>query len=149
MMSSKPNVLGVIGAGTMGAGIAQLAAQAGMATLLHDPLPAAPARGIEYIKASLERFRKRGKITDEEMHQIISRVQIAPELNDLARCEFVIEAAPEHLELKQDLFRALEQVIAPDCVVATNTSSLSVTELAAAFTVSDRFVGLHFLTPRP
>src|SRR5215213_2795500 len=102
-------VIGVAGAGTMGAGIAQLAAQSGARALLHDPDPAALERG-------LARVRERG-----------ADAEAAPELAALAACDLVIEAAPEDLAVKADLFRALADVVRDDCVLATNTSSLSVT----------------------
>ncbi|MEA2126066.1 MAG: 3-hydroxybutyryl-CoA dehydrogenase [Solirubrobacteraceae bacterium] len=125
-------ILGVVGAGTMGAGIAQLGAQAGMRTRLHDPDPDALARGLERI----------AKRTDEP-------VEPAASLDELADCELVIEAAPERLELKRELFAALAERIAPDAVLATNTSSLSVTEIAAGVDRPERVVGLHFFNPAP
>jgi 3-hydroxybutyryl-CoA dehydrogenase len=120
-------IVGVVGAGTMGAGIAQLAAQAGLRTLLHDPDDDALARGLEKI----------AKRTDAPVETVA--------LEELLECDLVIEAAPERLELKQELFRALDG----DVVLATNTSSLSVTAIAAGVPRPERVVGLHFFNPAP
>jgi 3-hydroxybutyryl-CoA dehydrogenase len=135
-----PDVIGVVGAGTMGAGIAQLAAQAGARSLLHDPAPGAAARAIERIGELVAR----GKVP-AEAH---ARMAVA-ELDELAPCGLVIEAAPEVLEIKRDLFAALEGVVAADAVLATNTSSLLVTEIAAGVSRPERVVGMHFFNPAP
>jgi 3-hydroxybutyryl-CoA dehydrogenase len=120
-------IVGVVGAGTMGAGIAQLAAQAGMRTLLHDPDAEALERGLAKI----------AERTDKPVETVA--------LEELLECDLVIEAAPERLELKQELFRALDG----DVVLATNTSSLSVTAIAAGVPRPERVVGLHFFNPAP
>jgi 3-hydroxybutyryl-CoA dehydrogenase len=120
-------IVGVVGAGTMGAGIAQLAAQAGMRTLLHDPDAEALERGLAKI----------AKRTDKPVETVA--------LEELLECDLVIEAAPERLEIKQELFRALDG----DVVLATNTSSLSVTAIAAGVPRPERVVGLHFFNPAP
>src|SRR5438128_61446 len=114
----------------MGAGIAQLACQSGARTLLHDPDPAALERGLERIRAQLERGVSRGRWSAEDADQASQRLQPAAQLADLADAEVVIEAAPERLELKRDLFARLGDVVSADCVLATNTSSLLVTALA-------------------
>jgi 3-hydroxybutyryl-CoA dehydrogenase len=144
-----PGVVGVIGAGTMGAGIAQLAVSAGMTTYLHDPAPDALKRGVEQVSGGLARLAAKGRISQAEAARGRSRLRLANELVDLADCEFVIEAAPERLEVKLELFTALSAVVAPTCVLATNTSSLSVTELAAVVAQPGRVVGLHFFNPAP
>ena len=149
MTVAVPNVLGVVGAGTMGAGIAQLAATAGISTRLHDPIAEALESGMGKIGAGLDRMTARGRIEAEQARDILARVQAAPDVAQLADCEFVIEAAPERLELKVDLFRSLDGVVSPSCVLATNTSSLSVSELAAEVSVPGRLVGLHFFNPAP
>src|SRR4051794_37035176 len=120
---THPEAIGVCGAGTMGAGIAQLAAQAGARTLLHDPLEGAAAAALERLDALVER----GKVPREAR----ARIEAVGAPEDLAPCGLVIEAAPERLELKRELFAALEAIVAPTAVLATNTSSLSVTEIAA------------------
>jgi 3-hydroxybutyryl-CoA dehydrogenase len=144
-----PAVIGVIGAGTMGAGIAQLAAQTGARTLLHDPIPEALERGIAGIAAALDKLASREKITAEEAEAIKARIEPAAALEQLAAATFVIEAAPERMELKLDLFGKLAQIVAPDAVFATNTSSLSVTEIAAGTPGPERVVGFHFFNPAP
>jgi 3-hydroxybutyryl-CoA dehydrogenase len=145
-----PGTIGVAGAGTMGAGIAQLACLAGARTLLHDPAPEALERGIELIHKHLERSVQRGRVTGEQLDAALARLEPAAELADLAPCELVIEAAPESLELKRSLFAKLsEEVVSEDCVLATNTSSLLVTAIAAAVKSPERVVGMHFFNPAP
>jgi 3-hydroxybutyryl-CoA dehydrogenase len=142
-------VIGVAGAGTMGAGIAQLACLAGARTLLHDPDLGALERGLERIRGQLERGVARGRWSAEDADAADARLQAAPELGDLATCELVIEAAPERLEIKRELFERLSAVVAEDCVLATNTSSLLVTALAGAAVNPSRVVGMHFFNPPP
>ncbi|HWF72771.1 MAG TPA: 3-hydroxyacyl-CoA dehydrogenase NAD-binding domain-containing protein, partial [Solirubrobacteraceae bacterium] len=144
-----PHTVGVVGAGTMGAGIAQLACLAGARTLLHDPVPDALSKGAEHIRAHLTRSAERGRLTTEQAEAASARLEPAPTLADLAPAELVIEAAPESLELKRALFKALSAIVAADCVLATNTSSLLVTAIAAAATHPERVVGMHFFNPAP
>lgn len=149
-MTPAPSTIGVAGAGTMGAGIAQLACLAGARTLLHDPIPEALSRGLEQIKGHLNRGAERGRWSSEEAALAADRLEPAPELSDLAPAELVIEAAPERLELKQDLFARLSDGIVSDtCVLATNTSSLLVTAVASAAVRPERVVGMHFFNPAP
>jgi 3-hydroxybutyryl-CoA dehydrogenase len=144
-----PGCVAVIGAGTMGSGIAQLAAQAGARTLLHDPVPEALEAGIERARAGFARLAEKGKLTESEAEAAASRLEPASALADLAPAELVIEAAPENMDLKRQIFDGLTAVVATDCVIATNTSSLSVTELAAGTDGPERVVGLHFFNPAP
>jgi 3-hydroxybutyryl-CoA dehydrogenase len=144
-----PSVLGVAGAGTMGSGIAQLGCVAGMRTLLHDPVPEALERGLNRIARQLDREVERGRMTSQDAAHAREQLQPAPELSGLADCELVIEAAPERIELKRDLFGRLSEVVADDCVLASNTSSLLVTALATAAAHPDRVVGMHFFNPPP
>jgi 3-hydroxybutyryl-CoA dehydrogenase len=144
-----PQTIGVLGAGTMGAGIAQLACLSGARTLLYDPAREALERGAEQIRAQLDRGVERGRVTAGEAAAARERLVPVPELSDLAPAELVIEAAPESLELKRVIFRELSSVVAPDCVLATNTSSLLVTAIAAAATNPERVVGMHFFNPAP
>jgi 3-hydroxybutyryl-CoA dehydrogenase len=142
--------IAVAGAGTMGAGIAQLACLSGARTLLHDPVPEALERGLERIKAQLERGMERGRLSAEQAEAARAGLAAAPALEDLAEAELVIEASPERLELKQELFARLsEEVVSEDCVLATNTSSLLVTAIASAVKRPDRVVGMHFFNPPP
>jgi 3-hydroxybutyryl-CoA dehydrogenase len=137
--------LGVVGAGTMGAGIAQLGCAAGMRTVLHDPLPEALASGADRVRAGLERWAQKGRV-DQAAADLL---ETAGELGDLAGCELVIEAAPERPQLKRDLFAELSRVCGPEAVLATNTSSIPVTSLASAAERPENVVGMHFFNPPP
>jgi len=138
-------VLGVVGAGTMGAGIAQLGAAAGMRTLLHDPVPEALERGITGAQAGLSKWVEKGRV-DASAARLL---EPAGSLDGLAPCDLVIEAAPERAELKRDLFGALSMVCGDDVVLATNTSSIPVTSLASAAARPENVVGMHFFNPPP
>ncbi len=144
-----PSCVAVLGAGTMGAGIAQLAAQAGARTLLYDPDAAALERGVAKIAADLDRIAARGKIEPELAAAAKARIEPVGELADLVGADFVIEAAPENAALKRRIFDSLAAVVRPDCVLATNTSSLSVSEIAAPTSHPERVVGMHFFNPAP
>ncbi len=146
-----PSVIGVVGAGTMGAGIAQLAcANAGARTLLHDPIAQALGKGADGIKARLERGVERGRLTEEQAEQAIERLHPTEDLEDFKDAELVIEAAPEKLELKRELFGRLSgEIVSEDCVLATNTSSLLVTAVANGTKHPERVVGMHFFNPPP
>jgi 3-hydroxybutyryl-CoA dehydrogenase len=141
--------VGVAGAGSMGAGIAQLACMAGYETSLHDPAPDALEAGMERLRAALAKGAERGRWSEEEATAAASRLHPAAELEDLGGCDLVIEAAPESLELKRDLFTALAGICGPEAILATNTSSLSVTAIAAGIEHPDRVVGMHFFNPPP
>jgi 3-hydroxybutyryl-CoA dehydrogenase len=143
------SIIGVLGAGTMGAGIAQLACRSGAQTLLYDPVPDARASGSERIADGLRREAAKGLLTAEQAAQANERLTTVSALEDLAPCELIIEAAPERLELKHELVRALCEIVAEDCVLATNTSSLLVTAFAAAASAPERVVGMHFFNPAP
>lgn len=146
---SAPRVVGVVGAGTMGGGIAQLAALAGARTLLHDPVKDALERGAAAVRANLQKGAERGRWTAAEAEAAAARLEETHTLEALAACEVVIEAAPERLELKAELFGRLSQIVAPDAVLATNTSSIPVTAIAAAAAHPERVVGMHFFNPAP
>ena len=139
--------IGVVGAGTMGAGIAQVAALGGFETVVHDPLPGAVEKGIARIRSDLARGAERGRWSRDDAEAAEVRLRPAASLADLAGCEVVIEAAPEDLELKRELFVHLAGVCGPETVLATNTSSLSVTALAAAAERPERVIGMHFFNP--
>jgi 3-hydroxybutyryl-CoA dehydrogenase len=144
-----PDAIGVVGAGTMGAGIAQLACRTGARTLLHDPDPDALQGGAERIRAQWQRGAERGRWSAEDAESAIAALETVPALEDLAPCGLVIEAAPERLELKRELFTALADIVSSDCVLATNTSSLLVTAMAGAAGDPTRVVGMHFFNPPP
>jgi 3-hydroxybutyryl-CoA dehydrogenase len=144
-VSGAPKVIAVLGAGTMGAGIAQLAAQSGARTLLYDPDEEALERGLEAARGRIARGIEKGRLRQEQL----GALEPAGELAALAEAELAIEAAPEDLELKRQLLRELAGHVAGDCVLATNTSSLSVTALAAGVPGPERVVGMHFFNPPP
>jgi 3-hydroxybutyryl-CoA dehydrogenase len=143
------SVIGVLGAGTMGAGIAQLACRAGAQTFLHDPLPEALARGVERVEEGLQREVARGRLEPERAAAARERLHPVDDLAAFADCELVIEAVPERLELKHELYRQLSNVVSESCVLASNTSSLLVTAIAAAASRPERVVGMHFFNPAP
>jgi 3-hydroxybutyryl-CoA dehydrogenase len=140
----------VIGAGTMGTGIAQVAARAGYRTEIYDALEGAARRSIDRIGESLSRAVEKGKCSEEEREATLSRLSIAPDLETAASgADLVIEAAPEDLALKRDLFGRLSKAARSDAILASNTSSLPVTAIAAATSHPGRVVGLHFFNPVP
>ena len=148
-MATQTSRIGVVGAGTMGAGIAQVAAQAGFHTLLYDISQEFIDRGLDRIRRFLQGGRERGKLTADEEKQILARLRGTPRLEDFQGSALVVEAAPEKLELKRDLFKKLDALCGPDTLVATNTSSLSVTAIAAATQRPERVLGMHFFNPPP
>jgi 3-hydroxybutyryl-CoA dehydrogenase len=147
--AGHPQVVGVVGAGTMGGGIAQLAALAGARTLLHDPVEDALVRGVEAVRANLAKGAARGRWSAEQAEAAAARLEPAHALEALAPCELIIEAAPEQLELKRELFGRLSEIVAPDCVLASNTSSIPVTAIAGGASHPERVVGMHFFNPAP
>jgi 3-hydroxybutyryl-CoA dehydrogenase len=148
-MTSPPARLGVVGAGTMGAGIAQLGCLAGMETLLHDATSDALARGADRVREGLDKGAERGRWTAEVARAASDRLRPADALEELAPSELVIEATPENVELKRELFAALSEVCGTDSVLATNTSSIPVTRLASAAARPECVVGMHFFNPPP
>ncbi|OFX15780.1 MAG: hypothetical protein A2Z18_10555 [Armatimonadetes bacterium RBG_16_58_9] len=142
--------LAVIGAGTMGAGIAQVAASAGTHVILVDIDEELAMRGLERITRNLESFVSKEKISAEDKEAVLARIACSADLEGTGRrAGFVIEAAVEDVEVKRSIFRRLGEVCAPDVVLATNTSSLSVTEIAARVRNPERVIGLHFFNPAP
>jgi len=139
--------IGVVGAGTMGAGIAQVAALGGFETWVFDPVAGATERAFERIGGDLERGAARGRWSSETAGRAHRRLHSAPSLTDLASCGLLIEAAPEDLELKRRLFAELAAVCGPEAILATNTSSLLVTAIAAGAERPERVVGMHFFNP--
>jgi 3-hydroxybutyryl-CoA dehydrogenase len=139
--------IGVVGAGTMGAGIAQIACLAGYETWLHDPVAGALDAGIERTQEALAKGVERNRWSEEDAEAASRRLSPAPGLDDLAGCGLVIEAAPEDLELKRGLFAALADACGPEAILATNTSSLPVTAIAEGVPHPERVVGMHFFNP--
>jgi 3-hydroxybutyryl-CoA dehydrogenase len=139
--------IGVVGAGTMGTGIAQIACLGGYETRLHDPVAEALEQGLERLPEALAKGVKRELWSKEDADAAAARLLPAPSLADLAGCDLVIEAAPEDLGMKQELFAALADACGPDAILATNTSSLPVTAIAADTPHPERVVGMHFFNP--
>ncbi|HEX7078172.1 MAG TPA: 3-hydroxybutyryl-CoA dehydrogenase [Candidatus Eisenbacteria bacterium] len=141
--------IGVVGCGLMGSGIAQVSAQAGITTWVREIDQAALDRGMGRIRKFLEDGVAKGKVTAEDRDKVLANLKGTTKLEDLKGSELVIEAAVENLDLKRQLFTALDQIVAPDAIVASNTSSLSITEIAAATKHPERVLGLHFFNPVP
>ncbi|MFO0596084.1 MAG: 3-hydroxyacyl-CoA dehydrogenase family protein [Myxococcaceae bacterium] len=139
--------VGVIGAGTMGHGIAQVSAQAGYEVVLSDVTLAAAETGKAKLQKNLEIGVEKGKVTAADKDAALARITCVQGLEAMAKCQLVIEAAPEKMALKQELFRALSTLCSPETILATNTSSLSLTEIAASAVRPERVVGLHFFNP--
>jgi 3-hydroxybutyryl-CoA dehydrogenase len=148
-MAEAPSLIAVLGAGTMGAGIAQLGCQAGMRTRLYDPVPEARERGAESLRGHLERGVERGRLSREDADAATGCLEVVDSVDALAGCELVIEAAPERLELKQELLGQVAEACGEECVLASNTSSLLVTAIAAGVPAPERVVGMHFFNPAP
>lgn len=141
--------IGVVGSGTMGNGIAQVAATAGYEVLMHDIEQEALDRGFETIEDSLSRLVSKGALTQAEAADVQERITGTTELDGFASCDFVIEAAVEKMNVKRDIFADLDEIVEESVVIATNTSTLSVTTIAAATDRPDLVVGLHFMNPVP
>ena len=143
------NKVGVVGAGTMGSGIAQIAAQAGCEVVLVDSSEDALQRSQEKLGKVFARLVEKGRVTSSESESVQQRITHATTLESLAPCDLIIEAIVEDLDIKTTLFQSLEGIVAEDAILATNTSSLSVTALARGCTRPDRVIGLHFFNPAP
>lgn len=141
--------VGVVGTGTMGQGIVQVAATAGCRVLIFDSREHAAAEAKKSIKAILERLTEKRKITDSAAHATLERIAIASSLSELSHCDVVVEAIVEDLKAKRALFAELDRIVADRCILATNTSSLSITEIASACSQPGRVAGLHFFNPVP
>ncbi|HSO45773.1 MAG TPA: 3-hydroxyacyl-CoA dehydrogenase NAD-binding domain-containing protein, partial [Rhodoferax sp.] len=146
---SKQAVVAVIGAGAMGAGIAQVAAAGGHPVKLLDNRPGAAAQAIEGIRAQFEKMAAKGKLTLEAAQAASARLQTAAQVADLADAALVVEAIVENLQVKQTLFKELEAVVSGGCILASNTSSISITAIGAALNSPHRLAGLHFFNPAP
>lgn len=143
------NRIGVIGAGTMGAGIAQVAVQAGFDAVVYDVSREFLDRGLERIRGFVGRSREKGRIDREQEGRILARLTGSLALEDLAEAALVVEAATEDLGVKQELFRKLDAACSPETLLATNTSSLSVTAIGGAVKDASRVLGMHFFNPAP
>ncbi|TDN61517.1 3-hydroxybutyryl-CoA dehydrogenase [Paraburkholderia sp. BL10I2N1] len=143
------NSVGIIGAGTMGNGIAQVVAVAGFKAVLIDVTEAALAKGVATLTGSLERLVAKGKLDAAVRDAALSRIETSTDYQRLATVDLVIEAATENTELKIRILRQIESVARPDAIIASNTSSISITALGATLADSSRFIGMHFFNPVP
>lgn len=141
--------VGIIGAGTMGNGIAQTCAMSGFATVMLDINEAAIQKGLATITNSLDRLIKKEKISEEQKTAALARIKTTTDIADMSGVDIVIEAATENEGLKLKIIKDVERVIGPNAIIASNTSSISITHMAAATARPDRFVGLHFFNPVP
>ena len=143
------STVGIIGAGQMGAGVAQVAAQAGVNILLNDVSEEMCRRGLETVERNLDRMVQRGRLKLEERDRLLRRIEITHRLEDLASADFVLEAVVENEDAKIALFQRLDKICPPDIIFASNTSSISITRMAARTSRADRFIGMHFMNPVP
>ena len=141
--------LGVVGAGQMGNGIAHVAAQAGLAVVMRDLEDKFVKHGLDTVAKNLQRGVDKGKMTADEKAAVLSRITGTTRLEDLASCDFVVEAAIEKLDVKLELFSALDRIVKSEAILATNTSSLPITRVAAATGRPERVIGMHFMNPVP
>lgn len=141
--------VGIVGAGTMGNGIAQACAVSGIQALIMDVNAAALEKGVATVSGSLDRLLKKEKITAEQKAAALANIKTTSTLADLASCDYVIEAATENEALKIKILKDLDAILKPETIIATNTSSISITQLAAATKRADRFIGMHFFNPVP
>lgn len=141
--------MAVVGAGQMGSGIAQVAAQAGIEVLLADAAPELAKKGAERIGASLAKLVEKGKMSAGDRTALLARIRPVESLEECARAQLLVEAILEDEEVKKGLFRKADALLAPEAILASNTSSISITKLAAATRRPERFVGMHFMNPPP
>ena len=148
-MALNIDTIGVIGAGQMGAGIAQVAAQAGMGVYLNDVAEERVNAALATINGHLSRQIQRGQLDEPGRKAILERIQYAPTLDMLADCDLVVEAASENEEVKRRIFTSLRSFMKPEAILASNTSSISITRLASVTANPERFIGMHFMNPVP
>ena len=146
---SEIETVGVVGAGTMGNGIAQVAAMSGYDVVMRDLETEYVERGLSAIDDSLSRFVSKEKLTESEAEATKDRITGTTDFSDLADCDFVVEAAVENMDIKQDIFADLDDALPEDVILGTNTSTLSITTIASATDRPEQVVGLHFMNPVP
>lgn len=142
-------IIGVIGAGTMGNGIAQTAASAGFDVIMSDISEEFVSRGLANIGKSLDRFVKKETMTEEEKGNVLGRIRSTTSLEDLKDCTLVVEAATENFDIKRTLFEKLDFICGPDTILSSNTSSISITKIAAVTKRPEKVIGMHFFNPVP
>jgi 3-hydroxybutyryl-CoA dehydrogenase len=141
--------IGVLGAGAMGNGIAQVCAQAGHDVVMRDIADKFVQRGLKTIEGFLAKSVEKGKITEDEKKKVVARIKGTTEMADLKDCDFIIEAVLEELDLKKQVFQEVEKITRPEVILATNTSSMSITAIGSATKRADKIVGMHFFNPVP
>ncbi len=142
-------IIGVIGAGTMGNGIAQTAAGTGFDVVMCDVNAAFVEKGIQNIGKSLDRFVKKDTMTEDEKAVVLGRIRTTTSLDDLKDCSLIVEAATENFEIKKQIFEKLDSITSPDAILSSNTSSISITKIAAVTKRPDKVIGMHFFNPVP
>ncbi len=140
---------GVVGAGQMGNGIAQVAAQAGLNVIMRDIKDEFVERGLNTIKKNLERAVSKGKITEDDKNAILGRIKGTTDMNDFKDADFVVEAIIENFDLKKQVFQELDEITRDDVILASNTSSISITKIAACTKRPEKVIGMHFMNPVP
>jgi 3-hydroxybutyryl-CoA dehydrogenase len=148
-VATEIETIGVIGAGTMGNGIAQTAARAGLSVILRDVEERFVERGMAAIEKSLQRDVDKARLTEDARREVVGRIRTTTDMGAFEAADFVVEAITENLEVKTNLFRSLDQIARPGVVLASNTSSISITKLASTTSRPERFVGMHFMNPVP
>ena len=146
-MGGDIRTVGIVGSGQMGGGIAQVAAQAGLSVVLYDVGADIVDRALAVIQKNLVRLTDRGKLPAEEQRAVLERLRGTDELAELAAADVVIEAAPEDAAIKETIFRRLDELVRPEVILASNTSSISLTQLGAVTARPDRVIGMHFMNP--
>jgi len=145
----KIGSLGIVGAGQMGNGIAHVAAQSGIRVVMRDLEDRFVKKGLDTVAKNLQRGVDKGKLTAADKDAVLARITGTTKLEDLAGCDLVVEAAIEKLDVKLELFKTLDGIVKPGSILATNTSSLPITRIAAATSRPDRVIGMHFMNPVP
>ncbi|RLB85249.1 MAG: 3-hydroxybutyryl-CoA dehydrogenase, partial [Deltaproteobacteria bacterium] len=141
--------IGVVGAGTMGHGLAQVAAQIGCEVIMRDVEDSFVERGMKNIEKFLSKSVEKGKLEASEKDAILGRIKGTTDMEELKDVDFVVEAVIENLDLKKEVFKQLDELCRPEVILATNTSSMSITEIAAATSRPDKVCGMHFFNPVP
>ena len=142
-------IIGVVGAGTMGNGIAQTAAGAGFDVIMCDIQAEFVERGVQNISKSLDRFVKKETMTAEQKEEVLGRIKTTTNLDDLKDCTLIVEAASENFEIKKQIFEKLDAITGADAILSSNTSSISITKIAATTKRPDKVIGMHFFNPVP
>lgn len=146
---AKIERLFVVGAGQMGSGIAQVAAQAGLQVTLNDVTQTYAEKGLQSIRSNLTRSVNKGRITEAQLKTVLGRVTLSTDLEDAAHCDMAVEAATENMEIKLEVFRRLDGIMPESAILASNTSSLPITEIAAVTKRPTQVIGMHFMNPVP